>query len=310
MGTTLPPAEALQLLHERRTALERAVRIAASVERMHHSLQAAMLMGKPAANIPQKMIDSLDRLDDTVKLMPSAKLKVILSHLEKEVQKRFSMIMELAKMDEAQLIDAEFEPGEDIEKVLLTYRKKAQTAVAVKVLLHSRGEITKPMPLPVPVADIRQQLGKLNEREQVCRKEVRNEIVVLIQETDHILTRSDLPEGMREIILATRQDFTLNLQHLDAGGTIITMPVGLEIVSMGDEHAAESSTEPQTPTAQEPTADEPPATTQDASATEATSKGRRPGMIYKLRRWVTTPFDVTWKDIEKELDEKYGDNKK
>lgn len=298
------------MLHERRTALERAVRIAASIERMHHGLQAAMLMGKAAASIPQKMIDSLDRLDDTVKLMPSTKLKVILSHLEKEVQKRFSMIMELAKLDEAKLIDAEFEPGEDIEKVLLTYRKKAQTAVAVKVLLHTRGEITKPMPLPVPVEDIRQQLGELNEREQNCRKEVRDEIVVLIKETDNILTRTDLPEGMREIIVATRQDFTLNLKHLDAGGTVITMPVGLEIVSMGDEYAAEPKAELQTPTAQEPAAEETPAAIQDASTTAPKKKGRRPGMIHKLRRWVTTPFDVTWKDIEQELEEKYGDNKK
>lgn len=309
MQTTLPASEALQVLHERRSALERAVRIAASIERLQHGLQAAMLMGKSAASIPQKMIDSLDRLDDAVKVMPSPKLKAILARLEQEVQKRFTLIMQLAQRDEAELIDVGLEPGEDVEALLRGYRKKAQTAVALKVLLHARGEITKPIPLPVPVEDIRRRLGELNEREQKCRKQVRTEIVVLVEETDQILARTDLPEGMREPIAAMRQELALNLAHLDAGGAVISLPVGIEVVTMGEAGAEVPVVESQAPLPQEMGAEAPLEATPETAVKPQKMAGRRPGLFYKIRRWVTTPFNVTWQDIERELDEKYGKKK-
>lgn len=295
----MTPNEELKFLGEKRAALERAVRVAIFIERMHNGMQAAACMDKATASIPKKTLASIDELDEAIKIMPSQKLFVTLHRLEKSITTRFALIMQLAELDDEQLLEEAAEDVHEIEVTLKEYRKKAQTAIALKVLLHTRGEITKPLVLSVSADDIRHRLSELGARQTACRLTVKREIVCLLSETDRILKRQDLPDEMREVVLASQRDCSLNLAHLAAGNGVLTMPVPIEIIQIDDGATPLVGQESLEETEIEPPPIEEPA------CSSAPNKEKRPGFFYKLSRWITTSCDVSWADIEREIEEEY-----
>jgi hypothetical protein len=297
---SMTPNEELRLLGEKRAALERAVRVAITIERMHHGLQAAACMGKSTASIPKKILASVDELDEAIKIMPSQKLFVSLRRLEKAITSRFALIMQLAELDEEQLIDEAAEDVHEIEATLKEYRKKAQTAIALKVLLHTRGEITKPLALSVSADDIRHRLSELGARQTACRLKVKKEIISLLSETDRILKRPDLPDEMREVVRASQNDCNLNLAHLAAGNGVLTMPVPIEIIQIDDRALPLIGQE-----LLESAEIESPSIDESASSAAAPRKKGRPGFFYKLSRWMSTPSNVSWADVKRDVEAEY-----
>jgi len=234
------PLEELNLLREKRGLLEQAVKIAEAVEHLHHGLMTVMLLGKPTNLISKKAIATFEILDGQTQMLPSDQLCEILKKLENSVQQKLATILQISKLKDRAFIDAEVIAGEEKTPATLLreYQKLAQTAVAVRVLLHTRGERTAPTVFAVPEDDLRHKITEIREREQGCRTKVKQEIVKLVQDTDQLLIRDDLPEGMRIMLETSRDGFQQNLEHMEVGGSLQTMPVSMEIIDVEDTEEA------------------------------------------------------------------------
>lgn len=303
MVEKISSSQDLKILEDKREALERAVRIALNIERLQGSLEATLLMGKPAEDLPEDALATITELEGSIRSQPIAKLKESLATLEQLVQSRLAQILHIAEMDAEELAA----PGApQIESLLNDYRKQAQTAVALRVLLHSRGEATPPAELHVPAEQIRLRLNSVEQKERAYRKIIRGEIVSMITETQRMLDSPGISATMRQFLAASNDDMQLNLEHLDSGKKITTMPVAIEIIEMGEREITSFDTAPapaqvtEVPNVQKqhlvaPMEPAPPPPPKESAAPE-----EKQGFFARLWRWATTPDSMTWKRLKQE----------
>jgi hypothetical protein len=179
--------------------------------------------------------------------------------------------------------------------------------VALRVLLHSRGAATAPVELHVPAEQIRARLTVVEQKERTYRKIIKNEIVTMITETDRMLANEGLSATMRSFLAASNEDLQRNLEHLNSGKKITTMPVAIEIIEMGEREitsfdtapSAEQSSEIPAVQMQRLVAPMEPA----PSRHEPLQTKKRKGFFGRLYEWITTPDQITWKRTKEKDDE-------
>ncbi len=284
----------LIILEKKREALEETVRIALNIERLHNGLEATLSMSESTANIPPHVLGTLEELDEETSLMPSNTLKEILGTLEKIVRSKLENILEISEMDERQLINAE---AGKIEKLVNEFRKKAQTAIALRVLLHTRGEVTHPIILQVSTDQIHSQLNILNKKERGYRETIKSELINMISETERMLSAENLTNKMKMFLNISHQNLSDNLSHLDAGKSITAMPVTIEMIEMGEHGITSIDTTPidtgqnNPPTIQKKSLYS-PAQASILPPKEVQEREKPSDLFSRLKKWATTPDDT------------------
>lgn len=291
----------LHNLEEKKNTLEQAVRIAASLEKLNDGLKAVMLMGKPTSNISQKSLENIEELDEKTKILSSQQLKEILERLENTVHEKLELILEISEKNDKPAEESDESnvsqlSQDEIDVILKEYLKSAQTAVALKVVLRARGEITRPTVLSLPANDIKDKLNEVDIREKECRVKVKDEMIVLISDTESVLSRDDLPANLRIMVELTHESLALNLKHIEEGKSIDEMPVSIENIEISNKDIdavpvpSKSNKEKIAKIKK--------------SYLEKRKRKTKRGFFYKLFRWVTTPPSIGWNDIDDEIKNK------
>lgn len=287
---TLTPAEELQALRERRRALERLVRVAQVIERLHRGLEAALLLGQTPRELAHKAQGFLRHLDQQTLIQPTRDLQTALGSLDREVQAALARIMAFARGERelGERIAAEVQPSAELGEVfalLGRFRRSAQTAVALRLLLRDRGVSIAPVRLEIAREEIQAQILVLKEREGICRTLVRDEIAHLQSSLEGLLADDRLAEGARTMLRSVLDDLNRNLAHLEAGGSVDELPVAVEVIELAEALPA--------PVPVQPAGVSPP------SPAPGPATPRRVGLLRHLWLWLTGPWRQGWKDIEK-----------
>jgi hypothetical protein len=119
---------------------------------------------------------------------------------------------------------------------------------------------------------------------------MKSQITEMQGDIDTLLSSDSLPEGMRQELLSMKDSFALNLKHIESGKTLEDMPIVIEMVEMG---SMEDHTTPYEPAAN--TEVNKPDSEKDSAKPK--NKQKR-GFFSKTKEWMSTSFDVKWKDIE------------
>ncbi len=298
------PGKEIRALEEKRETLERAIKIALNIEQLHKSLEATLQMGQPSADIPEEALTIFESLESSTHGMPLEKLKQNLASLEQAVKSKLAGILEVAEMDDDALLASD---PITTHKLLNNFRKLAQTAVALRVLLHSRGETTDATELHVPAEQIRAKLAVITQKEKAYRKVIKTEIISMISETKRLLTIPDISDSMRNFLTTSSANLQNNLNHLESGKNITTMPVAIEMIEMGeaeittlDTSGSATTTPPKdeaaavnkTPSLQKQTLLVPMETPQKPQPGTQTAKKKKG--FQRIWEWATTPDEVTW----------------
>ena len=295
MAAEINPADELSALQRKRATLEKVVRVALAVERLHESLQSVVVLGKPLSSASPQVREVMEQLEDSVRAQPINKLKETLKYLEKLVQGKLEIILEIAEMDDEQLLGLSADEDQ-VETLLETYSKNSQTAVAIKGLLHSRGVETQPTAFSISGEIIVKKLSEVVAREKTCRSRVELCIINMIDDTQTLLAKPDLAPSLVAVMNQSILKLQDNLDHLQSGKSIDNMPTRLEIVEIeGDEvtslESGKDSHQHFTPQQSVPALKPRP----QPSKHKSTEQG---GFFYTLLRWLTTPKGVTWDDIK------------
>lgn len=274
------PAE-LRRLRSRKEALQSVIKIARAIERLQKALHAVLLMGQPATAIPKQALRYYNELSREIKNRPTNTLRQDLVELDRRIKTDLQDIIALARQSETEFASATTPVGDDeldrINKRLDEFRRLSQTAVCLRILLRERGITAPPMALPVPEQSIQQHIQALDHKEREYKSRLRTNIVALKTDLDALLARGGFPESVMRELAASRAALQSNLEHLDAGKELDTLPFAVEVTE------AAPGAPPDMPATPNPA----PAPRQDADD-EPT------GFFARLWRWLNSPWSVRW----------------
>ena len=286
-------SDELVALEKKKSALEKVMKIARAVEQLRYGLEAVVLLGKPTGSISQQAMHIFEALNEKIRIQPTQKIQETIKKLDAVIGNNLNAILELARPEnEADLHEqcaSDHDLAAHIDKLIQDYRKSAQTAVALRVVLRERGETIAPLKWSVNADSIRSQITQLNKRENHYRTKVKSEIVTLQHDALIVANNENLPQTTRDSAAHMHHMLQKDLDHLNAGKDIASMPFFVEVVELKDSEPG-GAKQAQNPKTSEPTIPE---------KTQVVDKNKS-GFVRKLWRWSTTPPSVTWKDIEEQ----------
>lgn len=232
-------SEQLGLIEQQHQALRSALKITQAIEQLQSGLQAVLLLGLPSENINNKVMQTFSALSKRTQAMSRQKLELTVAQLDAQIAASLAVILTIAKSEDFAAIDGLVKANssnqgmdQQVADALLEFRKKAQTAVALRILLQARGVPSKPLRLNVPAEDLERELRVLEHKEQRCRAKVKHEITVLKQDLAGLLNRADISPYTRKAALHIQEDLQRDLEHIQAGKPIAELPSAMEVIEL------------------------------------------------------------------------------
>jgi hypothetical protein len=287
-------SDEIKALQHKKDALEKVMKIARAVEQLRYSLEAVVLLGKPTGSVSKQFFHVYESLSEKIRIQPTKKIQQSIERLDGVIASHLNTIMEIARPENYQAlqeqITADEALGNNIDQLVREYRKNAQTAVALRVALRERGVPTSPIKWAIKNDVIQTQIAQIKNKESHYRKKVKTEIINLQADARLVANNPNLPRETRDSAAHMHDMLQRDLDHINAGKDIASMPFFVEVVELREGAAVEKTQEPQDETPQQVVTEAPP------PAAPPKAGG---GFFYRLWRWVTTPPSVTWQDIKK-----------
>lgn len=234
----LGPVEQWDAVRQRRVALERVVQSAQAVEYLRRGLRAALLLKGTPRQIAEQAGDWPLRAEHAVRVQPSRDLLRRLEQLDRQVRGQAERILTFAHGEEELLaaFGALDETGrvevEQVLKLLAGFRRDAEMAVTLRLLLRERGVAVHPLRLALPPAETRERVARLRARERLCRRQVYQHVQALRQDLERLLVNDGLATAARHSVGVACQGLEDDLEHLQRGGSVDHLPVPLDVVEL------------------------------------------------------------------------------
>ncbi|MDH5485063.1 MAG: hypothetical protein OEY43_07495 [Gammaproteobacteria bacterium] len=288
----------LEIIDQKRQALQKLVKLTATLNRLHQGLQAVLLMGQSASEIPQKIIDKFKSLSDRLKSQPTETLKNTLSSTDLKIQSDIRHVLEISQKSEAELL---LQMGADNDRLTKTidhdvhehvndFKKKSQASIALRLALKGRKIIMRAFNLPVPRSFIEQQIRELDRREARCRKRIKTDIDSLQTDIKQILANPDCADEIKQQLHRVQQNLVENRACIDEGKTIEELPMLYESIELSATPYTIEEMDSVTPAIRQVNTQTQPA---------PNKKIKKRSLLSMIIEWVHSPMSVKWKDIKK-----------
>ena len=317
---TVKASKAIQQITEQRQALESLIRIAQGVHNQQSALSELALAARPSQDFPKSVLNYFAAVEKKMADTPIPEVLKKIEAIESVTERDLSQIIYLATLDVHALRANQIESAqlENIDVAYFTdainnFKRRTQTALAMRVLLKKRGVAIQPFKLSVSQETLNQKIQDLKQKEIQCIQQIRLEINQIIDDTSLLLEQDSFSEEMKQSLRAVRRAMKINLRHLDEGGSVNDIPNVFEIVTLESGPSSEFplSKDPDTHNVvtEESSGKIPIQPVKDKSATakqKPTIKQSQPPpakkqvprsywWIFKL--WVTSPWKTSWRSL-------------
>ncbi|MBI3776244.1 MAG: hypothetical protein HY273_11950 [Gammaproteobacteria bacterium] len=290
----LHPSNELRILRSKKETLQNVIKIARALSRLHQGLQAVLLLGRASSKVPKHAVRFYDALSEDVKQLPSNTLQQDLIAVDRLVRQDFDNILTIADANEthfpagANPAHAAESSKDDarIHKLLDEFRRRAQTAVCLRVILRERGIATTPLALPVPEAKLQRQIAVLEKKETQYKVKIRTDVAAMKNDVEILLKNTAFPEAIKQELRQTQLGLQKDIEHIDAGKDLDDLPFPIEAVESAETSYAAPplsavQARPVVGQKQTPPAVPPPPL----------------GFFRKLWLWLTNPMREPWSKI-------------
>ncbi len=268
-------------IEEKRRALNKIVGIARAIENLHQSLESVLILGASAKKIPEGALSLYKALSDNLQGLPVNTLKEYLVNLDMIVKNQLDKVLHYSGMD--------FSTDEAIETLYLTsdtseknlfdlvedFKRTAQTAVSLRILLKKRGVSIPGSTLPVSQDAIHQQLNVLETQEQKQRAKIKTKITEMKEDLNAMINNPNYPDKMKELLSAVQGNLDKDLDKLDSGGALSQLSFVVDAEEITSVHESSSDEDP---------------------IPKPTEEKKEISLAEAANRWLNSPSDVTWKD--------------
>lgn len=297
----------LELIKQKKTALQRLVKLTNNLNQLNQGLQSILILGKSVVAIPTRVLDSFKLLRNKLEPLPTPKLQHTLSATEIRIQNDIKQVLEITQKDDSQLDQYLSQKDEklidSIEESFSDYvnnfKKKAQASIAIRIVLKSRFALLNAFLLPVPESFIKKQIQTLDKRESRYRKQIKMELITIYKDVSRLLSKNSYPDEINEHLNTTRDSIIENIKYINTGKNLENLPLNFENINLSsdteDPQDNEDKSEQQVDV---PEKDDPEVVEVLEKIEELKITPMKRGIMSRLFEWSTTPLDHSWRDTE------------
>ncbi len=274
-------------LEKKRQILEQIVDITRAIESMQESLNAVLVMGVASKDLPEDALKLYSALSGSMRNLPVNKIKEYYGNLEILVKKQLNRVLNYSGVDfedddQVEFITLSSESDEQSPVELLeAFKRTAQTAVSLRVLLRKRGVQTPGSALPASTESLMQHLGHLQRHEQVQRGRIQEKIEEMKEDVTRMIDNPVYPEGMKAMLRDVADNLEKDLQLIQRGAPIekLSFVAETEEIVATDAHEME---------VEEIIIEDVQAPAEPAEA----------GFSKAAIQWLNSPWDVSWDEAK------------
>ena len=208
------PTTELEIIRQKRAALQKLVSLANTLHRLNQGLQSVILMGRSAAQIPEKIITKFKSLSEGLKNKPVGTMQNTLSATDRKIQRDIKHVLEISQKSDTLLEQQLGTSGEQLVDVLKEdyheyvndFKKKSQTSITLRIALKTRNIIVSAFNLPVPESFIEHQIVSLNHKENKCRKAIKNDMLNLQNDLNKLMNSNRCSDDEKLILAEIQTD--------------------------------------------------------------------------------------------------------
>jgi len=279
-------------LERKRQILEQIVDITRAIETLQASLNAVLVMGVASKDLPEEALKLYSSLSGSLRNLPVNRIKEYHANLEIIVRKQLNRILNYSGIDFSADDQVEFitlsSSGDEQSPVdmLNAFKRTAQTAVSLRVLLRKRGVQTPGCTLPASAEVLKEHLHHLNRQEQVQRTRIGARIEEMQGDIGRMIDNPAYPEAMKAMLRNVRDNLEQDLQLLARGASIQRLSFVAETEEIVlSETPDESLVVEEIVLGGEASTARPPA---------------KAGFSESAIRWLNSPWDVSWDDLQQQ----------
>ena len=288
----------LEIIKQKRAALQKLVKLTSMLNQLHQGLQSIILMGKSAAQIPEKIVTKFKTLTESLKEKPTKTLKNTLSATDVKIDRDIKHVLEISQKSN-ELLEQELGATgtkltdalkDDYHDFVSSFKKKSQASITLRITLKTRKALVNAFNLPVPESFIKNQIMSLEVKEEKCRKLIKNDMSSLQSDVNILLNKDDCPDDVKKILAEIKSELKDNSDHFNSGKSIDDMPIMYESIELsGAPQIVEEVEEIINPHVEEVTENE---------TADAEPEKKKLGFFKHFMKWLKAPWDKGWKDTE------------
>jgi hypothetical protein len=293
--------ERYKQIRNRRSALERVLKLAVVIEQLNSTLGGVLISGKVEGALPQQATKFYDQLTEYYRSLPSEVVQKLLGNLELGVSNNLQPILQVTRIvagsnESLSLPGNEMDPSVFVNE----FAQNTKLLVGLRVLLYKRGVPTRKLHLEMPRHAIESRLHQLEGQEKRYRDHVREEINGLQLDVAALLaTPKPLDGAMRKMLAQTYKDLVNAREHLDSGGDLSEIPVLVESIELSSEPMNCEEFRGQIKKFGLPETPQLPEVKLETRQPELEEPDEQKlGFWETLKKWLSTPFRVSWSDIK------------
>jgi hypothetical protein len=210
-------------LERKRRTLEQIGDIIRAIETMQESLNAVLVMGVASKDLPEEALDFSSSLSRSRSNLPINRIKDYYANLEIIVKKQLNRILNYSDIDFSSDEDVEFitlsseADAQSPVELLHAFKRTAQTAVSLRVLLCKRGVATPASVLPATAEVLQQHLTHLNQQEEIQRGRIKHQIKEMQADIVRMIENPGCPDAMKVMLRDMAGNLDKDLQLLVRG---------------------------------------------------------------------------------------------
>lgn len=321
----------LNALTKKRETLEKLVQFAVQITRLLDSMEAVQGISKPDQVPQHKRAEFVNAISNRVQHLSSTDLQARLGKLDDLVKKDLSRILKIADTSESDYNryiapianEAPQNSADWLNKSVYEFKRRSQTSAALRIVLIDQGVTVPNVELSVSPENIRRQIESLKQRESVYRMEMISQVNNLLEDVEKFVGNPTFPEELKQHMLTLREELGETKKVLESGKSIESLPMVVHYIDidnsdpftlpasgeMNEEPAVEKAeaAKPPAPAAKEENANTAKPAPRKAPRTESARTeplkldipAIKLGFFKKIMVWLSTPWYVKWKDIEK-----------
>ncbi|RDH85712.1 MAG: hypothetical protein DIZ80_01945 [endosymbiont of Galathealinum brachiosum] len=288
----------LEIIKQKRAALQKLVKLTSMLHQLHQGLQSVILMGKSAAQIPEKIVTKFKTLTESLKEKPTTTLKNTLSATDVKIDRDIKHVLEISQKSN-ELLEQELGATgtkltdalkDDYHDFVNSFKKKSQASITLRITLKTRKALVNAFNLPVPESFIKNQIMSLEVKEGECRNLIKKDMSSLQSDVNVLLKQDDCPEEVKKILSEIKSELKNNSDHFESGKSLEEMPIMYESIEL--------SGAPQVVEEVEVIINPPKEETVENIENETEAKKKKAGFFKHFMNWLKAPWDKGWKDTE------------
>jgi DNA-binding transcriptional MerR regulator len=274
-------------LESKRELLKQIVDITKAIENMQDSLNAVLVLGVDSKNIPEGALSLYSSLAGSLRNLPVSRIKEYFYNLELIIKGQLDKILRYSGLDFSSDENIEFISlcGDESETnpfdLLDEFKRTAQTAVSLRVLLRKRGVATPGSPVPVSPSIIKGQLRHLETQERQQRAKAKAKILEMRDDVKAMLENPSYPDAMKSVLKGVVANLDRDIKLLNKGASLNNLSFIME---------SEDVMSVEAPTIE----------VEEIEVVEiggVAEEQREKSFSEAASHWLNSPWDVSWGDI-------------